>query len=250
MKHQDQTHYPLTIVVRHGETLSLQYDSRREWLSERTLEQLATQLGLLMEKLIVDARLPVGRIGLSTPSEQVLLEQWSVDATRHPDTIPVHRLIEQQAERSPSATALILDDVRLTYADLNRRANRLAYRLIAEGAKSEVRVGIAMERSVDLIVSILAVLKSGAAYVPLDPQYPAERLSYMMKDSAISLLLTHAPISERIPAAGDVRKLSMEEALRDAPKGRRTREKNPQTNVHPDSLAYVIYTSGSTGLPK
>ena len=121
------------------------------------------------------------------------------------NTEPVHRLIERQVEARPEAVALIFGDSELSYAELNRRANRLAHRLIALGVGPEMKVGIAVERSIDMIVGLLAILKAGGAYVPLDPEYPQERLNYMVTDSAIGLLLTQSHIRARIPHAGAMR---------------------------------------------
>ncbi|WP_148906934.1 amino acid adenylation domain-containing protein, partial [Nitrosomonas communis] len=158
---------------------------------------------------------------------------------------PVHRLFEQQALMRPEATALIFNDTELSYAELNRRANRLAHRLIALGIKPESRVGIAVERSIDMIVGLLAILKSGGAYVPLDPDYPRERLHHMVADSAIELLLTQNSVKDSIPEplSGNVLVLDTWDAT-DLP------EDNPAVTLHDEHLAYIIYTSGSTGQPK
>ena len=113
----------------------------------------------------------------------------------------MHRLIERQATERPDATALIFGDTELSYAQLNERANRLAHQLIALGVRPESRVGIAVERSIEMVVGLLATLKAGGAYVPLDPEYPRERLNHMVTDSAVELLLTQSHIRERIPQA-------------------------------------------------
>ncbi|MET1537260.1 AMP-binding protein, partial [Burkholderia sola] len=115
----------------------------------------------------------------------------------------VHRLFEQQVDERPQATALVFGDECISYAQLNRRANRLAHRLMAEGVGAEVRVGIAVERSVEMVVAVLAVLKSGAAYVPLDPGYPADRLAHMVEDSGMACLLTQSRLG--LAVAGRVK---------------------------------------------
>lgn len=164
--------------------------------------------------------------------------------------IPVSRLIEKQAQQQPDATALIFDDQKLTYAELNGRANQLAHYLIDMGVKSETKLGIALQRSVDMIVALLAVLKAGAAYVPLDPEYPQERLSYMMMDSGIHYLLTHADIEERFLTATHVEVIVIDQL--DLTRSNQSLEclSNPQLSIHHDNMAYIIYTSGSTGKPK
>ncbi len=137
------------------------------------------------------------------------------------------------------------DGVSLSYAELNRRANRIAHRLIAMGVRAETRVGLAMERSAELIVGLLAILKAGGAYVPLDPQYPEARLSYMMRDSGIAVLLTQTSLATTLPAMDGIATLML-----DAPGPGEWSDADPQPGLHPDNLAYVIYTSGSTGQPK
>ncbi len=121
---------------------------------------------------------------------------------------PVHELFAQQAERHPQATALIFQEESLNYAQLDARSNRLAHALMKRGVRPEVRVGVALGRSVDLVVSLLAVLKAGGAYVPLDPAYPAERLDYMMRDSGITLLLTHSELAATLPQVPGIETLT------------------------------------------
>ncbi|HWT19362.1 MAG TPA: amino acid adenylation domain-containing protein, partial [Variovorax sp.] len=157
----------------------------------------------------------------------------------------VHRMIERQARTQPDATALLFADESLGFAELNRRANRLAHRLIALGVKPEVLVGIAMERSVEMVVAILGVLKAGGAYVPLDPEYPAERLAYMVQDSGIGLLLTQRSLADCVPGRRGLTVLEVDAADFGAEP-----ESDPQVGLHIENLAYVIYTSGSTGKPK
>ena len=133
----------------------------------------------------------------------------------------------------------------MAYAELNRRANQLAHHLIRLGAGPEIRIGVAMERSLDIIVTLLAILKSGAAYVPLDVDYPADRLSFMMKDSALSLLITQSKVLAKLEFNSAVPVLVMDTIELEAEPA-----SNPAIAVHEHNLAYVIYTSGSTGLPK
>jgi amino acid adenylation domain-containing protein len=159
---------------------------------------------------------------------------------RFPADKPVHRLFEQRVAEVPDALALIHDDEQLTYAELNRRANRVAHHLIALGIGPESRVGVAIERSVSMIVGLLGVLKTGAAYVPLDPQYPAVRLAHMAEDSDLALLLTQSSL-DVLPS---VRRVLIDALPASLP------EHNPDVAVHPANAAYVIYTSGSTGRPK
>jgi amino acid adenylation domain-containing protein len=159
----------------------------------------------------------------------------------------LHARFERQAARQPEKVAVTCDGLDIRYGELNARANRLAHRLIAAGARGESKVGIALERSIHLIVGILAVLKTGAGYVPLDTAYPPERLAYMAADSGIDLLLTESAVEERLRAVAwpQVPAIAVDEIALEGESDR-----NPDLQVHPDQLAYVIYTSGSTGQPK
>ncbi|OXS19087.1 non-ribosomal peptide synthetase, partial [Pseudomonas fluorescens] len=147
--------------------------------------------------------------------------------------------------RQPQATALVFAEQRIDYAELNRRANRLAHRLIEAGVGPDVRVGLAVERSFDMVIGLLAVLKAGGAYVPLDPDYPRERLAYMLDDSGVQLLLTQAPLLGQLSIPQGLETLVLGESSFET-----YSEQNPAVALDGENLAYVIYTSGSTGQPK
>ncbi|MGU1264142.1 AMP-binding protein [Pseudomonas aeruginosa] len=158
----------------------------------------------------------------------------------------LHRLIERQAAERPRATAVVYGERALDYGELNLRANRLAHRLIELGVGPDVLVGLAAERSLEMIVGLLAILKAGGAYVPLDPRYPSDRLGYMIEDSGIRLLLTQRAARERLPLGEGLPCLLLDAEHEWAGYP----ESDPQSAVGVDNLAYVIYTSGSTGKPK
>ncbi len=187
----------------------------------------------------------VGDIDLLDAAEKAELAQWSVNTRREPGLRPVHEVIAQQAQRAPGATALLFGDEALSYAQLDRRANRLAHRLRSLGVGPDVLVGIAMERSVEMVVAILGILKAGGAYLPLDPEYPAQRLSYMVQDSGIALLLVHRATRGLIDARDGLAVLALDGLDLGAEP-----ETDPRVAVHGANIAYVIYTSGSTGRPK
>ncbi|MCK3851422.1 amino acid adenylation domain-containing protein, partial [Pseudomonas sp. W2Jun17] len=181
---------------------------------------------------------------LSAVEQQVMLQDWNAPAcatTLH----AVHRLFEAQADRQPGRQALALDDQALSYGELNRQANRLAHYLLAQGIGPHGPVGICIERSFAMVVSLLAVLKTGAAYVPLDPEYPRERLVHMLEDSGVGLVLTQSHLRGRLPLPAHVSSVDIDLAPL-----AQCSEDNLPTDVEPQSLAYVIYTSGSTGKPK
>ncbi|MDQ0024400.1 amino acid adenylation domain-containing protein [Variovorax paradoxus] len=225
--------------------LSLSVIYAAELFEPDTIERMAGHYVAILQVLADRPDQPVGDIELLGAPEQARLAQWGVNTHREPQPEPVHRMIERQARAQPDATALLFGDEALSFSELNCRANRLAHRLIALGVKPEVLVGIAMERSVEMVVAILGVLKAGGAYVPLDPEYPAERLAYMVQDSGIGLLLTQRSLVDCVP---DCRALSVLE-IDTADLGGEP-DSDPQVGLHIENLAYVIYTSGSTGKPK
>ncbi|MBZ5525725.1 MAG: AMP-binding protein, partial [Acidobacteriia bacterium] len=162
----------------------------------------------------------------------------------------VHELFEAQVGRVPLAVAVAQEKRKLTYAELNRRANQLAHYLRGLGVRPETRVGICTERNLEMMVGLLAVLKAGGAYVPMDPAYPAERLQYMLEDSAPLVLLTEDHLRGTLPVVSQrtmVLDLGNDIAWREQPQVNLERE---TVGLRPDHLAYVIYTSGSTGKPK
>ncbi|ELK4870268.1 amino acid adenylation domain-containing protein, partial [Pseudomonas aeruginosa] len=152
---------------------------------------------------------------------------------------------EEQARQRPQAVALILDEQRLSYGELNARANRLAHCLIARGVGADVPVGLALERSLDMLVGLLAILKAGGAYLPLDPAAPEERLAHILDDSGVRLLLTQGHLLEHLPRQAGVEVLAIDGLVLDG-----YAESDPLPTLSADNLAYVIYTSGSTGKPK
>ncbi|SDW36840.1 non-ribosomal peptide synthase/polyketide synthase [Nitrosomonas communis] len=242
---REETNYPMTVSVieSHGFTLQYSYDCK--YFSEATVNGVALQVERLLNEIMQSAARRLGDLALLSEAQQAQIMIWGVNEQRHISSEPVHRLIEQQAKERPEAIALIFGDTELSYAELNHRANRLAHHLIALGIQPESQVGIAVERSIDMVVGLLAILKAGGAYVPLDPDYPRERLNYMMTDSAIELLLTQRAIEAKIPRPASGRVLTL-----DTLDLTHSSEDNPTVTLHGEDLAYIIYTSGSTGQPK
>jgi non-ribosomal peptide synthetase component F len=175
---------------------------------------------------------------------KVLVEFNATEA--HFPRLCIHTLMEQSAERVPNATALICGEERSSYRELNQYANQIAHRLIKLGARPEVLVGVHLERTADLVPAIFGVLKSGAAYVPLDPSYPHERLAAILEDSKAPIVVTQKSLSHKLERPG------VHFVCIDAERETIAREPvtNPHTAVTPDNLAYVLFTSGSTGRPK
>jgi amino acid adenylation domain-containing protein len=218
-----------------------------------TIERHAGYLGRLLEAMAADDTQAIDRLRLLGEAERhQLVAAWN-STEAHPQDRSVHELFEAQAARTPDAIAVTCGDERLTYAELNARANRLAHHLRALGVRPDGRVGICVERSLEMVVGLLAILKAGGAYVPLDPAYPAKRLAYMLKDSAPTVALTDSAARAAIEAA--VAELADRPPvidLYDDSPWVRGPSFNPEAaaGLTPRHLAYVIYTSGSTGQPK
>ncbi|TRX72851.1 non-ribosomal peptide synthetase [Pseudomonas mangiferae] len=231
-----------------GEALAASFSYAKELFDGATIERLAEHWLTLLQAVTEAPGRPLVDLPLldeTRAAEQ--LQRWNPHRASAADGASLQRRIEAMAQRAPDAIAVSHEARTLTYAALNRDANRLAHRLRALGAGPEVLVGVALERSPELIVALLAVLKSGAAYLPLDPDYPAERLQYMVEDSGLALLLTRAELLAGWPALPDrVRPLCLDDdpALAAAP------DHDLEQDSAADALTYVIYTSGSTGRPK
>ncbi|MDQ0045096.1 non-ribosomal peptide synthetase [Variovorax boronicumulans] len=210
-----------------------------------TIERMAGAYLEVLRHVAADTDRPAGSFALTDAADRQRLAQWEGRTREHHAVEPIHRLFERQALARPDATALAFGEQVLSYGELNARANRLAHHLLARGVKPETLVGIAVERSADTVVGLLAILKAGAAYLPLDPDYPRDRLAYMIEDSGTALVLTQHAVREKIPASGSVAVLELDTLDLSAEPAR-----DPNVGVGLENLAYVIYTSGSTGRPK
>ena len=201
----------------------------------------------LLESIVANPDRPVNELILLGAAErQQLLVDWNQTATKYPSNECLHHLFEAQAQKTPDTVALIVGEQQMTYRELNHRANRLVQLLQSLEAGPEVLIGIYLERSCELVIALLAVLKAGGAYVPMDPNYPKERISFMIADSKMPLLLTQSSLTARLPqSTGQV--VCVDHVLGHAG---RLSEQNPTTTVSAENLAYLIYTSGSTGQPK
>ncbi|ARL89916.1 non-ribosomal peptide synthetase [Burkholderia pseudomallei] len=265
----ERTNYPLTVSIDDlGEAFSVTVQARHPASPERIRAFMETALEQLVRALdgtsgvaapgVVTPRIAVRDIDV-LPSEERhrLLVEWNDTAADYPQDQCLHRLFEAQAARHPDTIALIADGEPVGYAELNRRANRLARHLSARGLQPDQRVAICIDRGIDMVVAMLAVLKAGGAYVPLDPAYPSERLDYLLRDCAPVALLTHA----RLGASMQTRLVlalarldtgcALIDLESDAGAWRHERDDDPPpSGLTPRHLAYVIYTSGSTGQPK
>jgi natural product biosynthesis luciferase-like monooxygenase protein len=230
------------VLPKSGVSASLQIDAARmpAPLCDALLERLDTFFRVFFadgSKRISDLRV------MSEAEEVATVHQCNETMVAFDRSALIHRLIEAQAARSPDAIALVCEDRSLTYRELDRATNRVARELVARGSHSDQLVGLHLNRSCELVIGALAILKAGSAYVPLDPAYPVDRLAYMIEDSGLTLILSDRSLTAPVKSDG-VNIVTIEDALasEDAPA--------PQSDVSADNLAYVIYTSGSTGRPK
>ncbi|MFD7613195.1 amino acid adenylation domain-containing protein [Streptomyces sp. NPDC059828] len=248
----DATHYPLSLVCTPGDGLHIRLDYRPDLFDRDTAERYCDWFTRMLEAIADDPEQPVGELCVLTERERRrILVDWN-DTVRAVPATTLPALIERWAERTPGAPALVHHGQTLPYRELNRRANRLARELIRHGAGPETRVVLALPRTPGLIVALLAVLKAGAAYVPVDVRYPAERIAHMFADARPCLVVVPpaaGPLPEGVPrlvvdpAADAV-------ADPEAADGGNVRDSERIRPLLPSHPAYVIYTSGSTGTPK
>jgi amino acid adenylation domain-containing protein len=228
-----------------GLVASLEYNT--DLFDAATMRRMAGHFQTLLGGILAHPEQRLSVLPLLTEAERhQLLVEWNSTQADYPRDVCIHQLFEAQAERTPDAVAAVFAEKRLTYGELNSRANQLAHHLRTLGVGPEIRVGICMERSLEMVVGLLGILKVGGAYVPLDPAYPKERLAFMLEDAQVPALLTQQRLVERLPEHG-ARIVSLDsgwEAIA------QQSSENPVSGATADTLAYMIYTSGSTGKPK
>jgi len=218
----------------------------KDLFDAETIARMMTHFKTLLAAIVENPQQPVALLPLLTPPEHQLLKEWNETKTDYSYNKCIHQLIEEQAERTPDAIAVVFENQQLTYAQLNNRANQLAHYLRSLGVETEVIVGLCVERSLEMIVTLIGILKAGGAYLPLDPEYPQARLQFMLEDSQIPLLLTQHSLIDKLPNHQG-QTLFLEEIWE---KTAQPSQDNLTAKVTPSNLANVIYTSGSTGKPK
>ncbi|MET0287111.1 MAG: MupA/Atu3671 family FMN-dependent luciferase-like monooxygenase, partial [Polyangiales bacterium] len=248
---------PLPIALRfdgllqaaEGAVLTLSIDAQRQaWIFDPAsvpaawVERLIARFDVLLAGALAQPELALATLPLLPADEHTLLvERWQDTHVDYPRALCVHRAFAEQVARTPDATALTHAGVSLSYRELDRRANRVAHALRARGAGPDVLIGLCIERSLEMVIGLLAVLKAGAAYVPLDPAYPRERIALMLEDAHAKLVLTQSSLAAQLPGP---EKVAIETLLASGP------DDAPEVDVRSEHLAYVIFTSGSTGRPK
>jgi len=244
----DTAKFDLTLGMENtGAELKGVWEYNTDLFDRSTIERLTGNFITLLEALVVNPQQPIFQLPLLTEVEaKELLKDWNATEKAYPFHQCIHQLFEEQAARTPAAVAVVFEGQELTYQELNIQANQLAHYLQSLGVNSEVLVGIYLERSLLVIVGLLAVLKAGGAYIPLDPDYPQQRLTYMAEDAQISLLLTQESLLDSLPVE-DVGVIVLDKLAEiltvQSPE-------NPLSEVVPENLLCLLYTSGSTGKPK
>ena len=246
----DTAKFDLTLYIQetaNAYTIDVQYSS--DLFDDSTIARMLEHYEVLLRGIVSNPKQQVSKLPLlpEAEREQLLLE-WNDTHGAYPTDQCIPELFQQQAARTPHAEALICNGDQLTYGELNRRANQLAHYLRTLGAGPEMLVGVMMERRLDLVVALLGILKAGAAYVPLDPAYPAERLRFMLDDTRAPVLLTQSTLVERLPSEHAAQVIRLDADWPHITAG--MPDSDPDVLVQTENLAYVIYTSGSTGQPK
>ncbi len=233
----------LTIAVS-GDTAELRMEYDPELFASTTVEKLLARVDAVLAGMVANPDAPLSAISLVSETERrALVIDWNRTDAAYDRNACVHQLFEQQVARTPDAVALACADEELSYAELNRRANRLAHLLVARGVGPDGPVGVCVERSNLMVIAMLAVHKAGGAYIPMDPDYPPKRIAYMVEDSGVGLVLADSDLAAAIAGSAAVIRADL------APEANQP-DANPSRPVAPSSLAYIIYTSGSTGNPK
>ena len=217
-----------------------------ELFDAESVLRMAGHFQMLLEAMVADPARPISLLPLLTEAERrQLLVEWNQTAAPFPRELGVHQLFEAQVARTPDAIAAVCGDQQITYRELNRRANQLAHHLRGLGVGPDVIVGLGVERSLDLVVALLGVLKAGGAYLFLDAAYPKERLAFMATDASLKVFLTQQSLASTISLSIAAVKMDS-----DSEKISRESDVNPENQTTGAHLAYAIYTSGSTGRPK
>ncbi|PNJ95094.1 non-ribosomal peptide synthetase [Cylindrospermopsis raciborskii C04] len=256
---QEAARFDLELFITETEdTLNGAVSYNIDLLKRETVERLARHFCQLLESVLAQPEIPVSRLPFLL-SEEIAVLAPSQPAQTFPVHFCLHDIFTEQAKLRPQQTALIFGQERLTYSEVNYRANQLAHYLMRVGVKPEARVGLWLSRSLDLVIGIIAILKAGGVYVPFDPNYPRDRITYMLEDSQIRVLLTHSEFEAQIPFefTNNTNNVSNTNnniltIFIDKYKSEFTQvvTTEPEVLILPDNAAYIIYTSGSTGKPK
>ena len=242
----EKTNYPLTLTVIPGQELLFKVSYDVSCFDAAMILRLLGHLETLLMSMVNEPEQRLSQLSMLTPQEQqLILNDWNQTTQPYPNQC-IHQLFEAQVERTPDAVALVFGEECLTYRELNNKANKLAHYLQQLGVKPEILVGVCVERSLEMTVCLLGIIKAGGAYVPIDPDYPSERIAYMLEDSQVKVFLSQEQLLTQIPQ-NQTHKICIDTEWDQISRQPNT---NPDSGVKLNNLAYVIYTSGSTGKPK
>jgi len=242
-----KTGYPITLIIYDDEELIVRIEYEGHLYNHHDIQRIMDHFKRLLMEMPSHANSQAVKVPYIPEDElNKILIGWNNSSRDYPAELTLVKLFENQVHKTPGATALEYEGLRLTYNELNHRSNRLAHYLTGLGIKPEVPVGIFMDRSPEMVIAIYGIIKAGGAYVPLDPNYPDERLNFMIEDTNIPVILTQSHLKERL-SHYKIKSLSL-----DTEQGLFQSESinNPEVKIDPGNMAYIIYTSGSTGKPK
>lgn len=215
--------------------------------NSETVKRMAGHFATLLEGMVANPQQPISQLPILTAAETQQIKEWHGTTAEYPQFASVQEIFEAQVEQTPGNTAASFEEQSYTYAELNQRANQLAHHLQCLGVQPDMRVGLFVERSLDILVGILGIMKAGGAYVTIDPIYPPDRIRFMLEDVGASILLTQAELVPELPDLGEINILSLDA---DWPTIAQNSMANPPVCVSPANLMYLLFTSGSTGQPK
>jgi len=244
----EHTNYPLNVIIESAEEINVRFNFNKAFLDEMQVSRIRGHFENILLQIIEKEESSISTLSLLTTAEEQEL-QGAFNNTRqeYPHYKTIIALFEEQALKAPEAVAVVFEGNQLTYQELNERSNQLAHYLAAKGIGKEMLVPICIERGIEMLVGLLGVLKSGAAYVPVDPEYPSERISYMLEDTGAPLVISSKAARSKLPVMQGVDFLELDS---DWPLINQASSENLSVSIEEHNLAYVIYTSGSTGRPK
>lgn len=246
-RYDGQTNFPLTLLGYGDESMLVRLEYTVDRYDDEFGQQLFQHYLNLLDGLTVDPDRVAVTVPYLTENEHSRYDRWNATAVDYDLETTLQAVFERQVAATPDAVALVSKNETLTFDEFNRRANRLAHHLRANGVGRNVAVGVFAERSFDMMIAVYAIIKAGGGYMPLDPEHPADRVRFMADDSGIEFVLTQSHLVSGLPAGGDFKQVVLDEPH---PPWADLPDTNPEPVAGPDDLAYLLYTSGSTGRPK
>lgn len=248
LKIKEQTNYPLTIAIGSSDKININFSFNTSILQKAYVEEICEHFeNVLMQIISDDDKIPEDIKLLTNKEEDQILKEFNNTYTEYPDHKNVIELFEAKVAESPDSIAVVYDDYHLTYKELDERSNQLAHYLQSKGVKAETLVPLVIERNPEMIISIFGIIKAGGAYVPIDPEYPVERIKFMLEDTGSNIVLSSRKSKTALPQSEKFVIISVDES---EPEISSQSKSEVKEKIKPDQLIYIIYTSGSTGIPK